>query len=296
MLKDKVQNAIFEETRMKRFAVCALALSIVVLGLVGCESDWTSGGESGFNTSRGAGVNINFGGVYDGMFSGSKAVQSKSGSPVTRFVITHAGNSIRVIDNNGSQYEGNIGSPGAVAEPQGGVYPAGAELVQSQVTFSGIDYSSGKKVEFVGIFRAVAVEDIRGASSKTEDTYNRAITWTTNVTISTQTTNSTKVTTIIAYDSNGNEVYRSTETITTNPQGTVIGYDYKVEDKRNVTSVEEFKYYLTEANTQYRLEGTWMEENGVISQVDAMSKGSATTITTTQTTTSTGTGGTTGGT
>ncbi len=84
-------------------------------------------------------------------------------------------------------------------------------------------------------------------------------------------------------------MFRSTETITTNPQGTVIGYDYKVEDKRNVTSVEEFKYYITEANTQYRLEGTWMEEDGVVSQVDAISKGSSATITSTETTTTTGT-------
>lgn len=277
---------------MKKWILCLLTLCVAIVGLVGCEGDWTSGGDGGFNTSRGAGVNINFGGVYKGMFSGSKAVQTKSGSPVTQFVITHAGNSIRVIDNNGSQYEGNIGSPGAVSEPSGGVYPSGADLVQSQVTFSGLDYSSGKKVEFVGIFRAVAVDDIRGASSKTEDTYNRAITWTTNVTISTVTTNSTRTTTIIAYDSNGNEVYRSTETVTTNPQGTVIGYDYKVEDKRNVTSVQEFTYYITEANTQFRLEGTWMEEGGVVSQVDAISKGSAATITQRTTTTGTGTGGT----
>lgn len=273
---------------MKRMLVVLLVL-IVGLALTGCESDWTSGGENGFNTSRGAGVNINFGGVYKGAFGGSKAVQSKSGSPVTQFVITHAGNSIRVIDNNGSQYEGTIGAPGAVAEAQNGIYPAGADMVQSQVTFKGLDYSSGKMVEFVGIFRAIAVEDIRGASSKLEDTYTRAITWTTNVTVSTVTTNSQRTITVIGYDANGNEVFRSVETITTNPQGTVIGYDYKVEDKRNVTSVDEFKYYITEANTQYRLEGTWMEEGGVVSQVDAISKGSSATITSTTTSSTTGT-------
>lgn len=263
-------------------AMAAVA-SVAVLILAGCEGGWTSGGETGFNTSRGAGVSVNFGGVYKGVFGGGKAVEKSSGAPITRLVITHGGDSLTAVDNNGAVYEGNIGSPGAVSDGADGVYPIGAEMVQSQVIFKGKDYSSNQEIEFVGIFRAIAVEDIRGETSKLEDKYTRNITWTTNITVSTETTNTTRTITIIAYDPiTGNEVYRSVETITTSPQGTVIGYDYKVENNLDVTTTQEYTYKITEANTQYRLEGTWMEEGGNVSAFDAISAGSYGSITVTE--------------
>lgn len=252
--------------------------------LTGCEGDWTSGGDSGFNTSKGAGVNINFSGVYHGQLSGSKAVASSSGSPITRFVIMHAANTVQVTDNNGSQYDGTIGSPGAVAQPSGGTYPAGADMVQSQVSFKGKDNTSGKVVEFVGIFRAVAVEDIQGTVTKDERSRTENYVWKTNVTISTMTTNKVQTITVIGYDPvTGQEVYRSVETITISPQGTVISRDVEVQDNRSQTTTQEVTYRITENNTQYILEGTWMEEGGRVSEVKAMSKGAASTITTTTT-------------
>lgn len=262
-------------------AMAAVA-SVAVLVLAGCEGGWTSGGDTGFNTSRGAGVSVNFGGVYKGVFGGGKAVESSSGSPITRLVITHGGDSLTAVDNNGAVYEGNIGSPGAISDGQDGVYPIGAEMAQSQVIFRGTDYSSNQEIEFVGIFRAIAVEDIRGETSKLEDSYSVNLTTTTNITINSQTTNTTTTITIIKYNEAGDEVYRSVETVTTSPQGTVIDYDYEVVDNFDVTTTQEYTYKITEANTQYRLEGTWMEAGGRVSAFDAISAGSYGSITVTE--------------
>lgn len=68
----------------------------------------------------------------------------------------------------------------------------------------------------------------------------------------------TIVTTTIE-NSTGKEISRTTETTTT--------------------------YNITEANSQYRLQGTWIEDGGVSTTVDALSPGTAGVITSTATTT-----------
>lgn len=265
----------------------ALALS-VVLFQSGCE--WSSSGDS-MNTSKGAGVNINFSGVYHGTGSGGKAVSSTSGGSITRLVISQAGNAVEVVDNHGSRYKGTIGSPGAIRNPSGGVYNTGDELVQSQMSFSGTDNSSGKKVQFVGVVHAVTVTDIRGTvtgsgstnSSSQTDSSDQQDVQTSRVNNGTNTV----VTTIVTVGSPGDPFYQQTTTTVTydNASGrevsrtqSSVGSNSSSDSSSSGSYTE---YSITEANTQYRLEGTWIEEGGKSSGVDALSSGSSGLITTT---------------
>ena len=144
-------------------ASCILALSAMIAGISGCE--WEDSDD--FNTSRGAGVNVNFSGVYKGK-SGS-LISGKE--DVTQMVITQTGNHIDVLVNNVT-YSGTIGSPGVVgtADATTGAYGSGANMLQAQVNFS------GEGVAFVGIVRAIAVTDIQG-TTRTETTTSTTNTW-----------------------------------------------------------------------------------------------------------------------
>jgi len=126
--------------------VATVAMALALLGLWGCE--WEGG--DGFNTSGGAGVNVNFSGTY-----------AVSGVPgVTSLVISQTGNALQGSDNLGNLYSGSIGSPGVVARPnEDGAFPAGASMLQTQFSLS----SDG--ADIVGNIRAVAVTDVRGFTS-----------------------------------------------------------------------------------------------------------------------------------
>lgn len=250
------------------FAGAALAVLVAVLW-VGCE--WTTGGtDEGLNTSRGAGLNINFSGVYRGMLSGGRAVARTSAGNITHLVINQSGNALEVTDNQGSHYRGAVGSPGVVAEATSGVYPAGAELVQAQVSWSGKDEVAQRNVEFVGVIHVIAVTDIQGTTSEDTRTQQSTRTYTqvigihTNlvVEITTPVPGGTVVTTIVYDEHTGREISRTEERI------------------RSRSSTTEFS--ITEANSQYRLEGTWIEEGGVTAQVDARSPGTSGVIATTE--------------
>jgi hypothetical protein len=95
-------------------SIPAALLALAVTGLVGC--DWSSNSTS-LNTSQGAGVNINFSGVYDGNLAGGKAVDKPTKGNILRLVISQSGNRVEVVDNQGSRYEGTVGSPGVVSQP-----------------------------------------------------------------------------------------------------------------------------------------------------------------------------------
>jgi len=271
----KLMRTKFQEKHMKKAGVLLAAVMVIAMFvMVGCE--WSSGGgKNGFNTSRGAGVSVNFGGVYHGTFSGGKAVERTSGGAITRLVIMHGGNAVRATDNNGSEYEGTVGSPGAVSSAQDGTYPVGAELVTAQVTFAGKDKTTGREIEFVGVFHAVAIEDIKGSSSESSYTRDEQLTWSTNVTSGTDVTNIVTTITIIAYNAAGQEVFRSVETTTRTPAGIVVEHNHVVTDNRSYTETETMTYTLTEANSQFKLEGTWMEKDAVISGFSALSSGSS---------------------
>lgn len=270
--------------------------------LPACE--WGSGGDTGFNTSQGAGAQVNFSGVYKGMLNGG-VIDQTSGGPIGQLVIQQAGNSVEVTDDHGSVYRGTVGSPGAVSEAVSGTYPAGAQLVQAQINFTGHDNVADKTINFAGVIHAVAVTDIKGTtttdtstdSSKSDETVTDNITWTTNVTVGSTSTEIVTTIHTIGYDSKGNKVFESTETTTTTPGGTVIAHNRTVTDNRtdttssssSSTTTDTTTYNLTEANTQYRMQGTWVEEGGKVANLDAISSGTAGVITTTSSSSSSST-------
>lgn len=274
------------------------ALSLGLVFATGCE--WTGGGgTNSFNTSKGAGVNLNFSGVYNGTFSGGKAVASSSGAPITRFVLTQSGNAVEVIDNNGNRYKGNVGSPGVVFTPttENPIIPTGALLMEGQITFEGVDGSSGKDVEFVGVIHAVAITDIKStttvdrqgstnsssSSSSSNDDQSGTVTktvdngtnTTTTVTVTTVTPEVTiqTVTTVVTDNATGAELSRNVTK--TSSQNQTQGQGQSSGTTTTTT------YQITEANTQYRLEGTWLEKGGNTSDVDALSPATSGLVTTT---------------
>ena len=266
---------------MKKYLVwlCIASLSVV---LAGC--DWSAGGSSdGFNTSRGAGVNINVSGVYSGAINGRAVERTSGAGQILSLVVSQSGNTVEVTDNQGSRYQGTIGAPGAVASATGGIYPAGAELVQYQINFSGKDNVAAQDVEFVGTIHAVSVSDIRGTSStsgsSTTDQNTRTTTETV-VDVVKDTTTDTITTTIGAP---GDPFYRVTTQVivTDNSTGDVISNTTTTTGTSSTTTTR--TYAITEANTQMRLEGTWIEAGGLSARVDAISRGVGGTITETST-------------
>lgn len=276
--------------KMKFAAVVAGCAAVAMYLNLGC--DWSSQGTS-LNTSQGAGVNINFSGVYEGAIDG-KAVAKTTRGTISRLVIQQTGNRVDVTDSQGSHYEGSVGSPGVVSDPNtDGSYPAGAELVQSQISFSGRDEVAQRDIEFVGIIHAVSVKDVTGTTS-TETTGGG----TTNASSSSSSDiQEGKVTTVIKNTDTTTTIeelivgvlgvpgfYQKTTTTTTtdNQTGQELSRTVKTENI-NVNSESSTTgssttttttYEITEANSQYRLEGTWIEKDSpIVSRVDALSRG-----------------------
>jgi len=199
--------------------------------LAGCE--WESV-DNGFNTSQGAGANVNFSGVYTAKSGGALVA---SDATITQFVIAQSGNAVEVWDNNGSHFTGSVGSPGVVssADPTTLQYPAGATMVESQMTFSGENSGNGNSASFVGLVHAVAVTDVKGTTVTTGVSTNDVFT----------------------IGSASNVLYSVSES----------SYD-----NQSTTT-----YSITEANTQYVLQGTWSED-GANSVVYGIAPSSAGTI------------------
>jgi hypothetical protein len=260
------------------FAVVSLAVALSLT--TGCE--WTGGGGTdSFNTSQGAGVSINFSGVYDGTFGG-RAVKSTSAGNINRLTITQSGDTLEVRDNQGSRYYGKVGSPGSVVDLADGlVIPAGANIVQSQVSWSGKDEVAAKDVEFVGVIHAVSVTDIQGdtrdtTAEQTKENSDSQQTTTTSVVNTNGTT-----TTVLTIGTPEDAFYQQITTVTDNQTGkeisrTVVKNSGSTSTDTQTSTAE---YTLTEANTQYRLEGTWVEKGGVSSDVDAISPGGVGSVT-----------------
>ena len=250
--------------------------------VVGC--DWTSKSD-GFNTSRGRG-NINFSGTYNGNLPGGRAVENTTGGVIVRLVLSQQADTLEVLDNNGSRYRGRIGSVAVIASPgddivtefedtafDPGGFPEGTQLAQAQVSWQGHDNVAAKTIEFAGTIHAVAVTDIRGTADRASSS---SVNVTTNTTTSIEQdgTNITTTITIIGFDPNtGLENFREVQTFTQTPSGQIISSDRIVDDRRSTSRDNEF--ILTAANTQYRLEGTWVEQGGVVAGVDALSAGAA---------------------
>lgn len=280
------------------------ALLCTAVAFWGCE--WSGGSGSGFNTSR-AGLTMNLSGVYTGTLSGGKAVAQTSGAPITRFVIQQTGNNLQVTDSNGQTYSGVNGAPGAIAGPDDVTIPAGVALAVFQLSWRGKDGVAAKDIEFTGVIDVVTVEDVvgettdRNTSSSVTTTGTRDQNNGTTTDSTTGTTGDNSQTVTITSETGGdiitiievlpgvfvtNVVERpltnSTQTITVG--GSTAGNTGSAGDtsqNRNTTGTQSqdstrsvtSQFSLTEANTQLRLRGTWIEQGGVVSGVEARSTG-----------------------
>ena len=270
---------------MKKYLVwlCIASLSVV---LAGC--DWSSGGSSdGFNTSQGAGVNINVSGVYAGAIGGRAVERTSGAGQILSLVISQSGNTVEVTDNQGSRYQGTVGSPGAVARASGGIFPAGAELVQYQINFSGKDEVAGQDIEFVGTLHAISVSDIRGTASSSSSTRTDEDVHTTTETVVNPVNDTTTQTIVNEYGTPGTAYHEIiTQVIVTQTStGEVISNTTTTTGTSSSTTTR--SYSITEANTQMRLEGTWIEAGGLSARVDAIARPAGGSITETSTETTT---------
>ena len=231
-----------------RKCVAVIAVVLVALSFAVFQGcDWEDTGSESFNTSQGAGATINFSGYYR-----PRSGAFLMGSNLTHFVMTQVGNSLEVFDSNNSHYTGSVGSPGVQARPlvATGFLP-GAVMLQAQLSFAGVNQFTGADMTFVGIVRVVAVDDVQGVdASTTVDTSNSF-----GLDISDTSTPGTTVT--IGNTSN------QTATVTT-------------------TST----YAITEENSQYVLEGNWIEA-GAVAGIAAIAPSAASTFTSAATTTTT---------
>ncbi len=258
----------------KYYKGATLAVMIIAVGFaVGC--DWTTGG-SGFSSSR---VDVNFSGTYNGNLGGGRAVENTSGGPIVRMVISQQGDAIEVLDNNGSVYRGRIGSVSVVTVPsdderrgadgqvEGGVFEAGTQLAQAQVSWSGQDNVAARQVEFTGNISVVAVTQIDGTiteSGRSDISEGRT---------ETERVDGNRVTVTITEVINVGGALEETEIVIVRDINTGEELSRTTETRRVSSSRSE--YILSPQNTQYHLQGTWVEAGGVVAGVSALAAGSA---------------------
>jgi len=240
--------------------IAALGLMLSSFGaLIGC--DWTTGGES-INSSSEA--NVNFSGFYRGNLSGGRAVSPATGGIISSLVIQQIGETIEVRDSNGSVYMGRIFGVTSAAGA-GDVAAAGSTLVHAQVVWEGQDNIAAKNIQFAGTIRVVTVEDIVSSSSSND---SESTTETTD-----ESEDSSEFTSEIGVDLGIGTNTTSTSSTTLNSESTT--------STQTSTSSSGKEFSLTDANSQYRLQGTWVEVGGKNAQVDALAAGNAGTVTST---------------
>jgi hypothetical protein len=224
------------------FVVAGLA---AITTLTGC--DWSSGSQENFNTANQSAL-TNVSGFYKGLLGGGRAVATTSNGSILSLNIQQSGNRVEILDNQGSNYVGSVGSPVLTALPRADI-PAGAVVSTYQISFAGKDGVSARDIEFTGTITLVAVTDIRGNQSSTDR----------------DRVNGTEQETVeVVNESSGvapNDQTRTTTTTTTN------------NDTTTSNSGSSTEYSLTDASTQLRLRGTWVEVGGKVSSVDALAAG-----------------------
>lgn len=236
-------------------SLCALMV------LSGC--DWEDGGA--YNTSKGAGVDVNISGMYT-----AQSGELVAGQAISSFLISQIGNSIEVRDSNNSFFTGSVGAPGVMANVSGatGAYPPGATMLQAQISFTGKNALTKKTVNFAGIIRAVALEDVRGNTVT-------ATTTSTRDQVRSEATNTLGVTSI--------DIIAPPVTLTDST--TTTGEDSSGTSVNAVTIQEQTTTFIvTDANTLFILEGHWVEGSAV-SAVSGAARSSAGSFSTAATTT-----------
>lgn len=249
----------------KYYKGTTLVVLLMALGLIiGC--DWTSGG-SGFNTSRGR-ADINFSGTYRGHLDGGRVVSRTSGGPIVRLVISQQGDALEVLDNNGSVYRGRIGAVSTVTVTgDTDAFNEGDQLAQAQVSWSGHDNVAARSIEFVGNISVVAATQITGTTSESSSSD-----------ISTGRTESEVVDgnrVTITITEVIEEAGALEETVIVIVRDRISGEELSRTTETRTLSSRSNNFILTSQNTQYHLQGTWVESGGVVSEVSALAAGSA---------------------
>ncbi len=237
----------------------SLGLLCLIPFLSGC--DWSSGSQDNFNTSGGSSV-VNISGFYEGTLGG-RAVANTSNGNINSFTIQQSGNRIEVVDNQGSRYTGSIGTPRSLIPPGATTIPDGALAAVYQVSFTGKDNVAARDIEFSGVINVVAISDIVSSSNTSSNTNT-----TQDDTTTTTTSSSTSSISIPQQDGVDGVEPGIDETVTTTTSSTTGSTN-----GTNNTSSSGRTFQLTDQNAQNRLEGTWVEIGGVVSDVDAIGSG-----------------------
>jgi hypothetical protein len=290
---------------------------VLVVGLALSACEWTGGSDGGFNTSK-IDFNVNISGQYIGMLSGGKAVEHTSGGAITRLLLQQTGNAVQVTDSNGQQYRGNVGAPFSFGTFTGDTIPAGASVASFQVSWSGTDGTAAREIDFSGVINVITVDDVRGTTSDSSVTSNQTTSnelTRDNSSSDDQTNSSTDGTTrdtdstvevdagtqtVVIFEPTGNGttnvIVVTVPTPATSTNETTSSTTDRARDIANSVNVTQnstqssettrdssttttASFTITDANSQFRIQGTWIEEGGLVSNVQARSPGAAAVIT-----------------
>ena len=227
---------------MKRTALNLMSLTALAATVFLVACDWESGSQANFNSRA---ENVNITGVYQGQLSGGRAVSNTSNGNILSLNIQQSGNTIRVLDNQGSRYDGRVSAPDIRSDVSGGSLTTGTTVVAYQIGFTGRDGVAARDIEFSGSLTLATITNVRSSSSSTDRD---------------STSNTTQTT--------GPIVDGDTTTTSTSSSTTAISSD----------TSESFA--LNENNSAMRLRGTWIEKGGVVANVNALAPVNAFTITT----------------
>jgi len=321
---------------MNRALTTFISLAVISSSglFIGCN--WSSGGDSNFNSSR-TNLDVNVSGTYRGNDNG-KAVSNPSVGNISQLVVQQSGNVLEVIDSQGSTYRGSVGVPLTLGDADN-VIPLGAELASYTVSWEGNDNVADRRVRFNGNIELVAVQDITGdaitetrtvgsddSGTSTSTSGNSTDTvFTDQTTTSAQNVNSNQQTGNDSVDNSvqtdittetgqggtqmGNNGQSETQLTSTtvntirnnifesanifdntsntssdsNQDSTTTTTDNSSTDRTDTTTTTDARteevitrndFVITGNNVQMRLRGSWIEEAGNISSVDAVSAGS----------------------
>lgn len=152
---------------MKRIVLNLMSLTALsaTVFLVAC--DWESGSQANYNSRV---DNINISGLYQGELSGGRAVSRTSNGAITTLNIQQSGNTVRIVDNQGSRYEGRVSAPDIRSDLSSDSLVTGATIVAYQLGFSGRDGVAAREIEFSGNLTLGVVTTIRSSTSTSDTT------------------------------------------------------------------------------------------------------------------------------
>lgn len=149
---------------MKRFALNLMSLTALSATAFLAACDWESGSQANFNSRAN---NVNISGVYEGQLSGGRAVSNTSRGTIHTLNIQQSGNTIRIIDNQGSRYDGRVSAPDVLSDLSSGNLPSGSVFIAYQLGFEGKDGVAGRDIEFSGSLTLGTITAVQSSSSET---------------------------------------------------------------------------------------------------------------------------------